>query len=384
MKVIGITGNFGSGCTFIAKNFLEKRSFKYISLSNILRDHYKAKTGSPTDPTRIQLQDFGDELRRENGSDYLAALAYDIIKKDDQDYIVDSIRNPAEIHYIKQNISEFYLLGINADYEIRWNRIKKIYNDNQGAFNKDEKRDKDGQEDFGQQVEKCFERADYVIYNNKTAERGSGQYNILDEQIERFLNLVNRDKLFPTQMETSMAMAQAASLRSSCLKRQVGAVIVDKYSGVMASGYNEVPPENEPCQQAFGGCYRSKLRSEFRDGVNTIVKEPESTDAVCALYRKNVKLMDYCRALHAEENAILSMIRNGNSAAFNEATLYTTTFPCNLCANKIVSVGIKKIVYASPYPMKEAKDVLNMGGVKIDAFSGITYRGYFKMEGLKT
>ena len=68
----------------------------------------------------------------------------------------------------------------------------------------------------------------------------------------------------------------------------------------------------------------------------------------------------------------------------SKATLYTTTYPCNLCANKIAQVGIKKIVYYEPYPQKEAKDVLNNHDVKQIPFEGVTSNGYFRfMEVLR-
>ena len=89
--------------------------------------------------------------------------------------------------------------------------------------------------------------------------------------------------------------------------------------------------------------------------------------------------MDYCRALHAEENAILNVARVGASAVLPTSTLFTTTYPCNLCANKIAQVGIKHIVYFEPYPMEEAKKILADKGVEQEPFEGVTYNGYFRL-----
>ena len=95
-------------------------------------------------------------------------------------------------------------------------------------------------------------------------------------------------------------------------------------------------------------------------------------------------MLDYCRALHAEENAIVNMARLSVSANLNKSTLYTTTYPCNLCANKIAQVGIKQIVYFEPYPQKEAKDTLAAHSVEQTPFEGITFNSYFKfMEVLR-
>jgi deoxycytidylate deaminase len=382
MIVIGITGTFGSGCSFIVENFLSRDNFEYHSLSLVLREKYKEMYPMEDNPSRMTLQDFGDKIREENGSDFLAKQICDIIKVDDSKvHIVDSIRNPYEIEYLRSTYQRFYILGVNADIEVRWGRVERIYDGNRLAFDTDEKRDKEGEAEHCQQVEKCFELADYVISNNADASKGNRQYDLLRAQVDRFLKLVYREKLFPTEMETAMAMAQAATYRSSCLKRHVGAAIVDRTCCVVSTGFNEVPPENASCKDAYGICYRTKLRKEFKQQVQNITLDATKTEKISKYYQDNVKLMDYCRALHAEENAILNMVRNGSVSSISTAILYTTTFPCNLCANKIVSIGIKKVVYSSPYPMKEAKDTLKAGGVTIEPFIGITYHGYFKMEG---
>lgn len=380
--IIGITGTFGSGCSFVADKYFVTGDFKLISLSKHLRLLYKQQFPDQPSPTRVLLQNYGDELRKTKGSDYLARVAMKDVDKGN--YVVDSIRNPAEIRFLESQFPEFYLLGVYADNEIRWERVKSKYTGHQDEFTIDERRDNEGNEEYGQQVEKCFERADYVLINNKPIQENNKIDALTKMQIERFLKLAEHKQLYPTEMETAMAIAQAASLRSSCQKRQVGAAIVDQLGGVIATGYNEVPPESESCLDMCGDCYRTTLRHDFRNQVSEIVKDEDQTNLICQYYKGNVKLMDYCRALHAEENAILSLIRNGSTQAISNATLYTTTFPCNLCANKIVSIGIKKVVYSTPYPMKEAKETLRKGGATTIPFSGITYHGYFKMEGKKT
>ena len=56
-----------------------------------------------------------------------------------------------------------------------------------------------------------------------------------------------------------------------------------------------------------------------------------------------------------EENAIVNLARNGRSVPLEECVLYTTTYPCRMCANKIANVGIKQVVYLEPYPDQRAK-----------------------------
>ena len=90
------------------------------------------------------------------------------------------------------------------------------------------------------------------------------------------------------------------------------------------------------------------------------------------------KLLDICRALHAEEMAIIGLA--GISKPNNgELILYTTTFPCNLCANKIVAAGIKRIWYAEPYTMEESRNILVKAGVKMLKFEGVKSTAYFRL-----
>jgi dCMP deaminase len=84
-----------------------------------------------------------------------------------------------------------------------------------------------------------------------------------------------------------------------------------------------------------------------------------------------------CRSLHAEENALMNLLKN-SSSVYNDTTLYTTTFPCNLCANKIAEVGIKKVIYAEPYPQEEAKKVLNNNQIACEMFEGVKSAAFFK------
>ncbi len=176
-----------------------------------------------------------------------------------------------------------------------------------------------------------------------------------------------------------MAMAYAISIRSSCLKRKVGALIVDDSGSVISSGYNEVPSTQKNCRREFGACYRDHIKKEFREDLDGISTNKELNNKMFESFKEHFKILDYCRALHAEENAILSVARTGSSAALPISTLYTTTYPCNLCANKIAQVGIKKIVYFEPYPMKEAKAILAKQNVQQEPFEGVTYNAYFRL-----
>lgn len=90
------------------------------------------------------------------------------------------------------------------------------------------------------------------------------------------------------------------------------------------------------------------------------------------------KLLDMCRALHAEETALLNLLNTGNYGR-GELTFFCTTQPCNLCANKIVASGIKRVVFDEPYTMKESVEILENGKINITRFQGIKSTAYFKL-----
>ncbi len=378
--VIGLTGSFGSGCNFLATEFIQPLSYKYFSLSKILRQKYFQEKRKQ--PNRPELQDYGNQLRKDNGNGYLADLFLSEYRKENPDKcIVDSIRNPGEIEVLRQNLPGFYLMGVFADKDLRWKRLKDdpYYNNNWGLFEKDDERDMGEDLSYGQRVTDCFLSADIILSNNQNFDRGSEPYENMQTRISKYLELIeHRKKRVPTEQEALMAIAYANGLRSSCLKRKVGAVIIDFNGQIFSSGFNEVPKLEKSCKAAYGGCYRGKLRAKFAEKTRAYITDDESADKFINWFKNEYKILDYCKALHAEESAILSVARNGSSA-LREAILYTSTYPCNLCANKIAQVGIKEVVYLEPYPMTEAKLILSNANVKQTPFEGVTYNGYFKL-----
>lgn len=381
--IVGLTGPFGSGCTYIAKNFFEPAGYRYLSLSDILR----AESASGGTTSRTAMQDIGNQLRENCGADILAKKAYEIIKREDHEkWVIDSIRNTHEIEFFKKCFGKFYVIATWADQETRWQRVQGKYGKNRVEFDADDSRDSRESEETGQQVSLCYQMADIIIINNKhIVSQGTDSYIGLEKVVNRYLDIIEgRESFHPTEQETLMSMAYANSMRSSCTQRKVGALIIDDYGNVFSSGYNEVPSSERPCKNTYGKCYRKYLRDQFSGELTDVVKDEELRAQITSAVKNHFKMLDYCRALHAEESAIVNMARLGGTKNLSTATLYTTTYPCNLCANKIAQVGIRCVVYYEPYPQKEAKDILSAHSVKQIPFEGVTFNGYFRfMEVLR-
>ena len=142
----------------------------------------------------------------------------------------------------------------------------------------------------------------------------------------------------PSWDEYFMKMAQLAASRSTCLRRQVGAVIV-KDRHVIATGYNGAPKGLPHCGD-IGGCLREQL------GVPSGERH------------------ELCRALHAEQNAIIQAATLAQS--IEGATIYVTNQPCSICAKMIINAGIERIVVEDGYPDKMAQDMLREAGLAIE------------------
>ena len=81
--------------------------------------------------------------------------------------------------------------------------------------------------------------------------------------------------------------------------------------------------------------------------------------------------MTLCTAVHAEVAAILSA-----AGRTKDTTLYTTTFPCFQCAEKIAQAGITNIVFNEVYPDIRAAERLDIAGINVLRFEGIRSRRF--------
>ena len=140
----------------------------------------------------------------------------------------------------------------------------------------------------------------------------------------------------PSWDEYFMEMAELTAKRSTCLRRNVGAVIVkDKHA--IATGYNGAPQGVKHCEE-IGGCLRQQLN-------------------VPSGQRHEI-----CRALHAEQNAIIQAARMGHS--IDGGTIYVTHKPCAICAKMIINSGIQRIVVREDYPDEMSDGILAEAGLK--------------------
>ena len=141
----------------------------------------------------------------------------------------------------------------------------------------------------------------------------------------------------PSWDEYFLKMTHIVAERSTCLRRQVGAIlVVDRQ--ILATGYNGAPSGVPHCDET--GCLREQM------GVPSGERH------------------ELCRGLHAEQNAIVQAAKHGTR--IKGATLYTTYHPCSLCAKMAINAGVERIVCRHDYPDDLGKALLALAAVRLE------------------
>lgn len=117
--IIGLTGRNAGGKGTVAA-FFQERGFGYQSLSDAIRVHL-AQQGLA--PTRDQMIATGNQLRQEGGPGVLATKTLPLLP-DKADFIVDSVRNPAEVEVLRCR-PDFVLLDVQAGERTRYERLRQ-------------------------------------------------------------------------------------------------------------------------------------------------------------------------------------------------------------------------------------------------------------------
>lgn len=386
--VIGLTGPIGSGVSTIA-DALEQNGFTRISVSKTINKKYEDSDASDFDESnrRQILQNFGNEKRRNDGAFWITESLSGLSLSDDR-IVIESIRNPKEIEELRKRFAPFFfVVAVHASPETRWNRVKADYDSDQSKFDRDDKRDSEEDIDYGQQVTKCVLHADYTYVNEDPAGSRDARlkkvYNDLKEDLllmENTPSAHSSTSRSATSDETYMATAYSQSHMSCCIKRHVGAVVVDSDGLPMSIGFNENPISMKPCIYEFQHCFKDEDMHVKMENMNTVYcpdcggkNEKPTAPWRCVKCGDSLKLklfpsrnMELCTAIHAEERAIRSLA--GRNA--RDGTIYTTTFPCFQCSRYIVDAGIKRVVYVEAYPVKEALNFLQKNNIRVEPFKG--------------
>jgi len=137
-----------------------------------------------------------------------------------------------------------------------------------------------------------------------------------------------------------MEIASIVARRSTCIRRNIGAVIV-KEKRILSTGYNGAPSGLKHCRDS--GCVREEK------GVPSGERH------------------ELCRGLHAEQNAIIQAAYHG--VPIKGSIVYSTHLPCSICVKMIINAGIDQIFYLEGYPDDLATQLIAESGIIVKQVS---------------
>lgn len=324
-------------------------------------------------------------------------------------YILDSLKHPDEVETLRNVYGENFILisAFASPGERKARLMTSIARSYMSTRNEDyglaadeliENDSKRHGSSIGQSLRDTFPLADLFL-------RVSGNYT---PKLDRFLALYfGSPYVTPTRDEFFMYEAKAKSLRSADLSRQIGAVIVDSQHHLVASGCNEVPiagggsywpdmPDQSDNrdfkkERDFNAVKKVEIIEEFieflsKRGVMSLPEHVSVEEAVRSLlfgtHRSEFKelrvsnLIEFGRVVHAEMNALSEAAQRG--VRVGGGTIYSTTYPCHMCARHIIAAGVMRVVYIEPYPKSMTEELFGEV-VSIDAEVGVDEMGQPKL-----
>ncbi len=185
MIIIGITGTPGSGKGTVVKYLVNKYGFKHYSASGFITEELDRRK---LPGTRENMRLVANELRATHSHSYVAENLYNQAMQHEENAVLESLRNIGEIEALRKKPGRFFLLAVDADQRLRYDRIqgRKSSKDflNYKKFQEDELAEMDTTNPAGLNLAACIEMADVVIQNNGTPEQLE---QAVDEAIEPLL-----------------------------------------------------------------------------------------------------------------------------------------------------------------------------------------------------
>lgn len=416
--------------------------FLYHRLGYVIRS-----AGSPVEPTMNVFQKpVKDSANLYKLVHLINCLIKGLRKRDGNDIpgearvVIDSLRSSLEAFYLRERYSAFYLIAVHddehhdkhlkqkiselfgdsiKDREDRKDKIEMVF-EKVKQLSAEEVKNKDFEEGhfYSPNVGQCISDAEIHIANTEGVKPESPSFYTMAEQWMKYAALILHPGLItPSSEERCMVVAYTAKFNSSCLSRQVGAVITNEYHSIRTIGWNEVPYGHIPCglrdmrellcdNPAAKVPNYQYVYSEYERGTAkysmskmTFLQNMDEDYR----YLKNVEEnlngqpFSYCfktmhnryedeknqvhtRSLHAEENAMLQMVKFGGEKLIN-GIIYVTASPCELCSKKLYQIGVRKIVYIDPYPGIARQNIIGNGYKRptLKLFQGAYGATYFKL-----
>lgn len=296
-------------------------------------------------------------------------------------FVIRSLKHPDEIQVLRYVYGRAF--NVVSTYSTRQDRVEKLaamIAESRGETYVDRFRaqaeelieiDEQEESKLGQSVRESFPRGDFFV-DARSPER-------LQTSLARYVRLLFGHPFeTPTRDEFAMFHAYAAALRSADLGRQVGVAITNKDGSILAVGCNDVPkiggglywngesPDHRDFVKGFDSTSRFKRRlltqalarlreAGWKPPDNSQGDADSLIDAGTLHGTQMQNLLEFGRSVHAEMSALSEAAHRG--IAVDGASMYSTTFPCHLCARHIISAGVRRVIYIEPYPKSLAREL---------------------------
>ena len=382
---------------------------------------------------------YGSPLKEDDGKDTqgehlfnLIELINIVIKKAPHDqprlFCVSYLRNSLEIRYLSERYNAFYPIALH-----NLKCIKEVISE---EVEKNTSKDKEQKErikkytfdlsrtevelnnyregDFASpDVEQCVSRAEiHIRIQPSNKDKEISEFYSTEEQWMKFASLMFHPGIItPSSDERCMEVAYTARLNSSCVSRQVGAVITNKAHSIRSIGWNEVPYGQMPCglrnmsdivkndfdrEKGYmysefekgnsnqtdiykdGQTFQQKISEDYGKIIEQMAERLHSNRPIFCFRELHNRYAGgnnqvYGRSLHAEENALMQISKFGGEGLM-DGVIYVTASPCELCSRKLYQVGVRKIVYIDPYPGIAREQTVASGFLRPEL---VQYRGAY-------
>lgn len=279
----------------------------------------------------------------------------------------------------------------------------------------------------GANISQCISDAEiHIVQPNEAVFKEVYDFSSVGEQWIKMAALILHPGLVsPSSEERCMEVAYTAKFNSGCISRQVGAVITNRNHAIRSIGWNDVPYGQIPCalrelpdlidrtneaitnkyygaisysayelsnnqyskykKQYYGMSFKEGIRLDYEAHIEDMKTDLNGLPCpYCFKDLHNTMCKDknqvFTRSLHAEENAMMQMVKYGGEGLM-EGIIYVTASPCELCSKKLYQLGVRKIVYIDPYPGIAREHIIANGFLRpnLQLYKGVYGATYYKL-----
>lgn len=168
MLIVGITGTNAAGKGTVVEVLKEDFGFKHLSVREYLAKEVKRKG---LEVNRENLIEVANNIRENHSPSYIVEELYKEAKEGNTHVVIESIRTVGEVEALRKK-ENFVLIAVDADRKTRYERSLKRHSETDNLtykeFIKTEDREMYSEEKGKQNLRKCIEMADIVIFNDGT------------------------------------------------------------------------------------------------------------------------------------------------------------------------------------------------------------------------